>query len=131
MDKNDDFFEYKIKYSFYLVTLSFSIIKMVLSYTDKGYFDAALVLDYIFSILFILSITISLLYRKLIEVGPDFMIFYISNYILMVSVSIIHFFIYNHSKNEDFKNISLFLVIARIVSTIIYNTFYFATTRGY
>ena len=131
MDKNDDFFEYKIKYSFYLVTLSFSIIKMVLSYTGKGHFDAVLTLDFIFSILFILSITISVLYRKLIEVGPDFMIFYISNYILMVSVSIIHFFKYNHSKNEDFKNISLFLVIARIVSTIIYNTFYFATTRGY
>ena len=121
----------KSKYSLYLISIIFSIIKIVLSCVDKEHFDTVLIFDLILSILFIISITISGFFRNELEFGVHYLIFYISNLILLVAVSIIHFFIYNNSRNKDFKNISLFIVIVRIVAAFFYNSFYMGSIIGY
>ena len=114
----------RIRFSSYIVVVSFSIIRWVLTYIDKKMFDFIIIFDLILSIILIISLTISIFFIK-----GDFrttsVVIFISvfNFILIVGNTVEAFFTYKNSRYTDFQGICIFIIILRLFIAGICNAF--------
>ena len=106
----------RFQFSLYLITIVLIILSFVLTYIDKTVFDVFIILDLIFGILQIASLTLFVLYG---ESACDNRILLFFNLIIWMINNIFSFFAYKNSQNFDFLGLCVFFRIGRIFSACI------------
>ena len=91
---------YRIIFILYLISVSMSILSFVLSLIDKQILDSYMILDLVFEILLIISLTIGL-FKKL---GFLYHIILALSLTIYILVSIFSFWTYKNPKSKDFKS---------------------------
>ena len=126
MEESPTFLE-KIRISSYIIVVSFSIIRWILTYIDKKMFDFIIIFDLIISILLIISLTISIFIIENEGFGPraSFLFIFVFNFVLIVGNTVEAFFTYKNSRYTDFQGICIFIIIMRLFIAVGCNVFNF------
>ena len=119
----------RIKYSSYLIVVSFTIIRWILTYIDKHTFDFIITFDLLISIFLLISLTISIMFIRRDEgiLGSTgcIIFFFVINFVFIVANAVAPFFSYHNSRCRDFQGICIFMIILRIIIAILCNICYF------
>ena len=113
----------KVRLSSYIVVVSFSIIRWILTYIDKKMFDFIMIFDIIISILLIISLSIFVFIFKDEDSGLNafFYIIFVINFVLIVGNTVEAFFTYKNSRYTDFQDVCIFIIIMRLLIAIACN----------
>ena len=95
--------------STYIIVVVFTITRLILTYLDKQYVDTAFILDLIFGILLLSSLTINLFLQR-----GKLLVLFIINVLLLFINFIIPFFEYLNVRYTDFKTICTYMIIIRM-----------------
>ena len=107
----------KFKVSLFLIVFIITIISMVITIIDKDLFDFVYFLYLFLSILLVISLACGFFVENVRKkyFCPNFAV----NLILWGSNIVIPFFIYNNSKDEDYRSIFAFLTIFKAIMVFI------------
>ena len=109
-------FSKKFRFSLYIIIVSFSIIRWILTCIDKKLFDFIIILDLFLSILLIISFSVSIFAEHIIS-RAAFIFVCILSFFIMGGNTAEAFFTYKNSKYTDFKDICIFIIIFRGILT--------------
>ncbi len=110
----------KFRVALYLINVSLTLLRGILTYIDKEEFDHYNILDTVFGVLLLVDLTLSILANRDNSSFEYKLVTSIIVTVLLIPNSVMPFFAYYNSKKRDFQPVCVFLAILRIATLFAY-----------